>query len=167
MINANRRAPNSSFKPLPKGADLLVAVRRSIRIGRHSGRPLEELGIAPDHRHYTTKRDLLKSNVDLIRMAARILKKKPIYSLSVKPFTRKEGSRGVTVTARSKISPGKRMENISYLNIYVNGRFFKNIDCKNGTIKARTILERSKGKSELLVQAFDGANNLVAAYRLR
>ncbi|MDX6385217.1 MAG: hypothetical protein QOK48_2790, partial [Blastocatellia bacterium] len=65
LVNAVRAAPKSPFKPLPKGADLLVAVRRSIRVGRHAGRPLEELGISPDHRHHMTRRDLLQSNDDL------------------------------------------------------------------------------------------------------
>ena len=40
--------------------------------------PLEELGIAPDYRHYMTKRDLLKRNVDLLTHAANILSTKPI-----------------------------------------------------------------------------------------
>jgi Peptidase family S41 len=166
LMNAVRNAPNSPFKPLPKGADLLVAVRRSIRVGRLAGRPLEELGIAPDHRHHLTKRDLLKRNDDLIRMAARILKKKPIYSISVKPLRRKEGSRGVVVSARSKVRSGKQAQNISRLDVYVGGRPYKTLDAENGSVTARTItLGSRKRKAELLVQAFDGTNNLVAAYR--
>jgi hypothetical protein len=166
LMNAVRNAPNSPFKPLPKGADLLVAVRRSIRVGRRSGRPLEELGITPDHRHHLTRRDLLKRNDDLVRRAARILEKKPIYSFSVKPFRRKEGSRGVVVTAGSKTQPGDKIKNISRLDVYLSGRPYKTFDAKNGSIKARRVtLGRRKGKTELLLQAFDGANNLVAAYR--
>src|SRR5215510_2567964 len=44
LVNAVGNNSRSPFKPLPKGADLLVAIRRSIRVGRHAGRPLEELG---------------------------------------------------------------------------------------------------------------------------
>lgn len=166
LMRADRGAPDSPFKPLPKGADLLVAVRRSIRVGRLAGRPLEELGIAPDHRHHLTKRDLLKRNDDLIRMAARILEKKPIYSISVRPLRRKEGSRGVVVSARSKARSGKKEQNISRLDVYLGGRPYRTFDAEDGSVRARTItLGSRQSKIELLVQAFDGTNNLVAAYR--
>jgi hypothetical protein len=166
LMNAVRSGPNSPFKPLPKDADLLVAVRRSIRVGHRSGRPLEELGITPDHLHHMTRRDLLKGNNDLMRMAARILEKKPIYSISVKPLRRKEGSRGVVVSARSKVRSGKKGQNISRLDVYLGGRPYKTFDAEEGSIKARTITLRSRQrKTGLLVQAFDGTNNLVAAYR--
>jgi hypothetical protein len=166
LMNAVRAAPNSPFKPLPKGADLLVAVRRSIRVGRQAGRPLEELGIAPDYRHYMTRRDLLKSNDDLIRKAARILGKQPIYSLSVKHSAWKNGFRNLVVRAGSKIQSGARVQNIARLDVYVGGRPYKTFDSKDGSIRARKLtLKRRPGNNDLLVQAFDGANNLVAAYR--
>jgi hypothetical protein len=166
LMNAVRSAPNSPFKPLPKDTDLLVAVRRSIRVGRRSGRPLEELGITPDYLHHTTRRDLLKGNYDLMMRAARILERKPIYSLSVKPFRRKEGSRGVVVAAASQTQPKDKTKKISRLDVDVDGRHYRTFDAKNGSIRARTItLGSRRGKIKLLVQAFDGANNLVAAYR--
>jgi C-terminal processing protease CtpA/Prc len=166
LMTALGNHPESPFKPLPKGADIGLAMRRSIRVGRNSGRPLEELGIVPDDRHYMTKRDLLEGNNDLIKKAAAKLRNKPIYSLSVKPFSRKGGSWGLVVSCGSKVPPGKMVAQISYLDIHVNGRFDSSLNTKNGSIKAtRVVLERHKEKRELLVQAFDGANNLVAAYR--
>jgi len=166
LMNAVRSGRNSPFKPLPKDADLLVAVRRSIRVGHRSGRPLEELGITPDYLHHMTRRDLLKGNNDLMSMAARILEKKPIYSISVKPLRRKEGSRGVVVSARSKVRSGKKGQNISRLDVYLGGRPYRTFDAENGSVRARTITLRSRQrKIELLVQAFDETNNLVAAYR--
>jgi len=166
LMNAVRVAPNSPFKPLPKGADLLVAVRRSIRVGRQAGRPLEELGIAPDHRHHMTRRDLLKANDDLIRKAARILDQKPIYSLWVKPSAWKNGFRDVVVRAGSKIQSGTKVHNIARLDIYVGSRPYKTYESEDGSINTRRLnLKRRRGKNDLLVQAFDGANNLVAAYR--
>lgn len=166
LMNAVRSAPNSPFKPLPKDADLLVAVRRSIRVGGRSGRPLEELGIAPDYLHYMSRRDLLEGNYDLIRKAAQILGKQPIYFLSVKPFSRKDGSRGVVVTAGSKTQSGNKTKKISRLDIYLDGRSHKSFDARNGTISARTVnLGKRSGKIKLLVQVFDGANNLVGSSR--
>jgi C-terminal processing protease CtpA/Prc len=165
LMKAVRKDPNSPFKPLPKGADLGIAIRRSIRVGPRVGKLLEELGVEPDERHCMTKRDLLEGNVDLIRHAAEILNEKPIYSLSVEPLKGK-ASRGVRVTCKSKIPTANTVENISYLNISVDGRFYQTINAKNGSIEREPIiLKGRKGKTKLLVQAFGGANNLVAACR--
>ena len=163
-VGSNRRSP---FKPLPRGADMLLAVRRSIRVGRNAGRPLEELGIVPDQRHRMTRRDVLGSNDDLIERAARILMKKPVYALSVKPFSRKEGPRGIVVTAVSKIEPPDSEKNISRLDVYVNDRPYKSLDANGGSIHARRITLRKsrREKTDLLLEARDGANNLVAVYR--
>jgi C-terminal processing protease CtpA/Prc len=166
LMTAVGKSPDSPFKRLPRGADLLVAVRRSIRVGAKEGRPLEELGIAPDTRHYMTRRDLLKGNEDLIIRAAEILEQKPIYSISVKPFRRKEGSRGARVSASSKVPSGKKEQNISRLDVYVGGRPYNNFDAKNGLVKPKTIsFRKGRGNTELLVEAFDGEGNMVAAYR--
>jgi Peptidase family S41 len=167
LVNAVRDNPHSPFKPLPKGADILLAVRRSIRGGRHAGRPLEELGIIPDQRHHMTKRDVLNNNEDLIARAARILTKKPVYALSVRLFTDKQGARGIVITATSKILPPDNGKNISRLDVYVGGRPYKSFDARDGAIHARRItLGRSRSrKAELLLEARDSANNLVAVYR--
>ena len=169
LVNASKDYPHSPspFKPLPRGADIVLAVRRSIRVGRHAGRPLEELGIVPDRRHHMTKRDVLNSNDDLIARAARILAKKPVYALSVQPFTPKEGTRGIVVTAVSKFLPPDSGKNISRLDVYVGGRPFKSFEATDGALHARRItLRRSRSrKAELLLEARDSANNLVAVYR--
>jgi len=177
LMTALRNYPGSPFKPLPKGADIGLAMRRSIRVGRNSGRPLEELGIVPDDRHYITKRDLLEQNYDLLRKAAEKLRSKPVYSLSVKPFTRKAGAWGVVLSCSSKIPPPKTTKgskippvkttgNIAYVDLFLNGRFKKSINAKNGSLRATRVMFED-GNGELLVQAFDEAHNLVAASRLR
>ncbi len=162
---ANRRAADSPFKPLPKGADFVVAVRRSIRVGRHAGRPLEELGIAPDQRHYMTRKDLLNDNRDLIARAARILMTKPIYSLSVKPFRRKTGTRGLVISVGSKIPRRQEARNIAYVEVYVNDRHFKTFDAKSGSINRKSVSLGTRGAAEVEVQAYDREKNLVAAFR--
>lgn len=181
LMTALRDYPGTPFKPLPKGADIGLAMRRSIRVGRNSGRPLEELGIVPDDRHYMTRRDLLDQNYDLLRKAAEKLRSKPIYSLSVKPFTEKDGDWGLILSCTSKIPPrettkkngskkppAKTLGNIAYLDIFLNGRFMKSINAADGALNAaRVTFERDEGNRELLVQAFDEAHNLVAAARVR
>ena len=166
-MNAVRNNPRSPFRPLPRGADILVAVRRSIRVGRHAGRPLEELGIVPDERHYMTKRDILNRNDDLIKRAGRILMRKPAYALSADPFKLKDGSHGIAVRATSKNQQRDRSTSISRLDVYVNGRPCKSIDAQDGSIRARITTPGTKqnGNAELRLEAYDGANNLVAVAR--
>ena len=167
LVNASQDTPRSPFKPLPSGADFVLAVRRSIRVGRHAGRPLEELGIVPDRRHYMTRRDVLGTNDDLIKRAARILANKPVYALSVKPFESTDGDRGIVVTATSKIEPPDKRKNISRLDLYVDNRPYKSLDAKDGSIQVRRISLGSLGsmKINFRLEARDGTNQLVAVHR--
>ena len=167
LVNAVGNHSSSPFKPLPRGADMLVAVRRSIRVGRQAGRPLEELGIVPDRRHHMTRRDVLERNEDLIERAARILMKKPSYALSAKPFLPNKGARGIFISALSKVEPPDSKKNISRVDVYVNGRPYKSLDAEDGAIRGRRIALRESGseKTELLLEARDAANNLLAALR--
>lgn len=167
LINAIGDNSKSPFKPLPRGADMLVAVRRAMRIGRHAGRPLEELGIVPDRRHYMTKRDVLQRNDDLFLRAARILMKKPSYALSASPFTKKEGSGGIVINASSKTASPSRASNIARVDVYLDGRPYKSLDAQGGSIRSRRIaLRRSRSKkTEVLLEARDRANNLLAVCR--
>jgi hypothetical protein len=77
-------SPNP-FVPLPKGVKMRVAVRRSTRVGYHAGVPLEDLGVVPDERHFITRDDLLKGNVDLIAHAAKLLTERPAQTLQITP----------------------------------------------------------------------------------
>ena len=167
LVNATQGNSVSPFKPLPRGADIVLAVRRSIRVGRHAGRPLEELGIVPDQRHYMTRRDVLRSNDDLIRRAAGMLVGKPVYVLSVRPFERADGTRGIAVTAQSKIRPQDIKKNISRVDIYLDGRPHKSLNATDGAIRAKMVplSLRSHGKIELRLEARDEANRLVAVSR--
>ncbi|UCH97096.1 MAG: peptidase S41, partial [Candidatus Aminicenantes bacterium] len=69
-----RLLPSSTaMLSLPKNASFRVSIRRTTRVGKNIGMPLEDLGVVPDHIHYMTKNDLLDKNVDLIEKAASIL----------------------------------------------------------------------------------------------
>src|SRR2546429_6169341 len=154
----------SLFKPLPRNSDMALAIRRSIRVGLHDGRPLEELGIAPDHRHYMTNRDLLEQNADVVSRAVRVLQSKPVYSLSV---TAADGrGRSLNIAASSKVKPRDNKKRISRVDVFVNGRPHKTLNARNGVIRpTRVSLANVKGKLEWSVQAFDYHNNLIAAAR--
>ena len=45
LLRAQKKDPKSPFKTLPKGAEMIVAMRRSIRVGLRAGSPLEEFGV--------------------------------------------------------------------------------------------------------------------------
>ena len=116
-----------------------------------------------------TRRDVLNRNDDLIKRAGRILKGKPVYSLSVDTFKRKDGAHGIAVRASSTNQPRNRSTNISRLDAYINGRPYKSFDAKNGFIRAKAaVLGRMRNRNtELVLQAYDGTNKVVAVCRRR
>lgn len=61
------------LQPLPKGGNMRVAIRRTLRVGPQAGTEIEDLGVEPDVTHRTTLRDLLKNDADLLEEAARLL----------------------------------------------------------------------------------------------
>ena len=102
LLRAQKTDPTSPFKKLPKGAEIIVAMRRSIRVGLRAGSPLEEFGVLPDVLHLMTKRDLLDGNVDLLSRAARLIRQRPSFQLSVNPVSG-EGATRIVVSAASKV----------------------------------------------------------------
>lgn len=60
-------------EPLPLNADLRIALRRTLRVGKRSGAELEDLGVVPDKHHFMTRDDVLHGNPDLIARAAGLL----------------------------------------------------------------------------------------------
>ncbi len=65
--------PDSPFKALPGGADMRVAIRRTTRVGKNAGLPLEDLGVQPDEIHRMTRDDVMQGNRDLIAAARALL----------------------------------------------------------------------------------------------
>ena len=72
----------SQYERLSHGADLQLAIRRSLRTGEHAGRILEDLGVRPDGEiHRMTRKDLIQGNADLLEHAARILGTKTVHAM--------------------------------------------------------------------------------------
>ncbi|MBE9216582.1 hypothetical protein IQ247_28655 [Plectonema cf. radiosum LEGE 06105] len=61
------------FSPLPRNAQITMAVKRSLRVGNHNGFSLEDCGVIPDYIHHMTRNDVLNGNVDLIEKSTSIL----------------------------------------------------------------------------------------------
>ena len=154
----------SPFRTLPKGADMLVAMRRSIRIGKYAGRPLEELGIEPEYRHYTTKRDIMVGNDDLIAHAASILIKKPVYQLSV-TTTNTRGVRFATITASTKLASRDKGPSIARIDVYIDDQPVKSLPALRGALGPERVPlgKGARRKSVLRVEAYDQRRRLVAA----
>ena len=153
FIIALEKKAGSPFASLPKGVRMQAAVRRSIRVGKQAGQPLEELGVTPDRRHYMTRNDLLKRNSELLRAAAGMLAEKPVYGLSVTLQEHPDQSHSVTVTTR----------NLARLDLYINDRPYRSLDVKDGRRRAGTISRNGReGETVLLLNGYDQADTLVA-----
>jgi C-terminal processing protease CtpA/Prc len=141
------------LKPLPNGAGMRVAIRRTLRVLEHEGMPLEDLGVVPDYKHDMTKDDVLNGNVDLINHAASILAKMPVYKISTS-VTKSNG----------KITVNTSTENISRLDVYLDDRPQRSMDVINNS--AEFVLELPEsGTSFVELQGFKD-NNLVAIQRV-
>jgi hypothetical protein len=113
-------SPDSPFKDLPNNTGMRVAIRRSLRVGPHSGTEVEDLGIKPDFQHAMTRDDLLNGNVDLIERAASLLVGKPVYVLA----GRVVGSEGGKVELTTK--------NLEWVDVSLNGRPYGSPDVRDG-----------------------------------
>ena len=166
LLRAQKKDPASPFKKLPKGAEIIVAMRRSIRVGLRAGSPLEEFGVLPDVLHFMTKRDLLSDNVDLLSRAARLIQQRPSFQLSVNPVSG-EGASRMVVSAASKVPTSKAGRRISRVDIYVNGRPVLSIDAEDGTVPPTEVEIGRAGTARRAVeaQAWDRAGRLVAVCR--
>ena len=168
LMAAQAQAPTTPFRKLPKGAELIVAMRRSVRVGPNAGSPLEEFGVAPDVLHYMTKRDLLSDNVDLLSRAARLLRQRPSYRLSVTPVSG-DGPRRLLVAAASKVPAAKTRLQIARVDLYVDGRPVRSIDAVDGTVPPTEveIAQTGTARPGIDAEAWSRAGTLVAVWRTR
>jgi C-terminal processing protease CtpA/Prc len=98
----NMLEEDSPFTPLPGGADLRVALRRTLRVGERAGTELEDVGVTPTVFHRTTVGDVLQGNIDLIAAAAKILRDQPSYDLrETRAPARRDGRLSTEVTTRN------------------------------------------------------------------
>jgi hypothetical protein len=167
LRQALKKDPKSPFKTLPKGAEMIVAMRRSIRVGPRAGAPLEEFGVAPDVLHAMTSRDILEDNCDLFAAAAKIIRQQPHYTLTVQPVTRK-GARGIAVSAATKRRSSRAGSAIARVDVYVNNRPVRSIDARNGVVAPTQVTIGKVGSKPAPVEvgAWDDNGRLVAFRRV-
>lgn len=145
--------PDSPYQVLPKGANLRVSIRRTLRVGERSGTPLEDLGVVPDERHFMTRRDVLEGNLDLIEHAAEILAGMPVRRLAVSARA-VDGGLAVEVFSQG----------ITRLDVFLDGRPRASVDAA-GERTALTLPPPAAAASKLEIRGFEHGE-LVAAHRL-
>jgi C-terminal processing protease CtpA/Prc len=135
--------PNSGLKPLPKGAGMRVAIRRSLRVGRLVGTELEDLGVSPDEHHKMTKRDILEGNPDLIEAAAAVLATLPRFTLDAQA-KRSGASLKVDLTTGG----------LDRVDFELNGRPVNSIDVSDGA--SSLSLAAPSGQTSLGLKGYKG-----------
>lgn len=136
----------SPYKSLPNKANMRVSIRRTLRVGKLAGTPVEDLGVRPTHQHKVTRADLLQGNVDLLAKAGSLLAAMPVRRLGV-------AVAGTTVSLDTV--------NLDRVDIYVDGRPATSLDVTDG---AHTATLGATG-TEVRVEGFaDG--QLVAARKV-
>ncbi|MGW6575799.1 S41 family peptidase [Streptomyces sp. NPDC054945] len=113
---------SSPYLPLPNGAGMRVAIRRSLRVGERAGTPLEDLGVVPDERHRMTRRDLLEGNVDLMARAGELLRAQPVRELTIADVTRADGSLRLSL----------KTANVDRVDVYLDRRPRTSVDIPDG-----------------------------------
>ncbi|GAA3585561.1 hypothetical protein GCM10022235_65040 [Kribbella ginsengisoli] len=103
---------DGQLKQLPKGVQMRVALRRSLRVGTRIGQPLEDLGVVPDRLHELTKRDLIEENADLMAAAGVLLAERQPRLLRFTSAAAGAKKRKLTITTGS----------VTSVDVYVNGR---------------------------------------------
>jgi C-terminal processing protease CtpA/Prc len=153
----------SVYRPLPNGAGMSVAIRRSLRVGRRAGMPVEDLGVIPDERHFMTKNDLLNDNVDLINKAGSMLAAKQparAFTLTLQSLP----PRTTNIVENNRVQGIVNTKGMTRLDIYLNDRPLQSIDVQEGQTIFILNTKPSPLMQTLEIRGFDGSE-LVARYR--
>jgi Peptidase family S41 len=141
----------SPYQPLPLGANMRVAIRRSLRVGKLSGTPVEDLGVKSTEIHPLTRDDVLNGNADLLDRAGELLAAQPARKLDVTAELS-----GTTLTL------GLATSGLDRADVFVADRPRASADL---TDTATTVtVEGVQPSQQVLVQAYSGGQ--LAAARL-
>jgi hypothetical protein len=109
---------NSPYQPLPRGAGMRVAIRRTLRVGSLAGTPVEDLGVRPTELHQLTRNDVLGDNADLLEHAGDLLAAMPVRKLTVDVTKQADGSLRVDLD----------VANLDRTDVFVDGRPRASVD---------------------------------------
>ncbi|TDD45932.1 peptidase S41 [Kribbella antibiotica] len=143
--------PTSPYESLPNGANLRVAIRRTLRIGELAGTPVEDLGIQPSELHTMTRADLLDGNVDLLARAGALLAAAPKRQLQV-----------ATTFTGTTLSVTLKVVGIDRVDLYLDDRPISSEDLTGPSLTI-TILDAARGQ-RLRAEGYE-TGSLVASRR--
>lgn len=154
FVNEVLPGAGSVYHSLPHGAGMRVAIRRTLRVGKRAGTPVEDLGVIPDERHYMTLDDVLKGNVDLINKAGSMLADvAPVRGLTVR----------VQTTSPTQVIVAADTQEITRLDVYLENRPIQSLDVHGGQATF-PVAKNNSAQLNLEIQGFD-EGELVARYR--
>jgi C-terminal processing protease CtpA/Prc len=125
LLKALRDLPPDTETPyaaLPRQADMRVAIRRTLRVGKLAGTPVEDLGVRSDVRHAMTRRDVLENNVDLLDAAGALLAGRPVRRLRLDLSAAPDGTLTLQLTTGG----------MDRVDVYVDGRPRGSSDVSDG-----------------------------------
>ncbi|ADB31609.1 peptidase S41 [Kribbella flavida DSM 17836] len=103
--------PTTPYEALPNGANLRVAIRRTLRVGELSGTPVEDLGVRPHATHRMTRADLLAGNADLLAAAGALLAAMPHRRLGL-----------ATTLTGTTLTVGLDVDGMDRVDLYLDDR---------------------------------------------
>jgi C-terminal processing protease CtpA/Prc len=119
----------TGYAALPRMANISVAIRRMLRVGRQSGTILEDFGITPDVRHRMTRDDILHKNRDLLAAAGKLLASKADRVFGLSATTDAAGGGPTTLRFKTR--------GLDRIDIYQGRRPLESIDLQepDGTVE--------------------------------
>lgn len=141
------------YDSLPNGANMRVAIRRTLRVGERAGTPVEDLGVQPDIQYQVTKNDLLNSNADLIEFAGAKLAEQQPHVLQAVVSARRGDDMTVSITTK----------NVDRVDVYLDDRPMGAHDVEDG--KTELTIEDNGLFGTVFFHGFN-TSKLVAACRI-
>jgi hypothetical protein len=145
--------PGGPLQPLPANASFTVAMRRTTRVGKLMGTPVEDLGVQPDEVHQLTRNDLLNGNPDLIEHAAALL-------AAVAP-------RHITATRRAgaALAFDATVAGVTRIDVFLDDRPRLSLDVADGPLSIEPPALTPPPKSATF-RGYSGDSQLAAVLRL-
>ena len=142
LMEALSGAADIPYRALPAGTSITVAIRRTLRVGRNTGVPVEDFGVEPKEVHPTTRDDILHQGVDLMARAAELLKEGgPPRRFAVELDESPDG-----LTARFEA------KDVDRADVYTDGRPRESVDLKN--VPASAVVSGAATPGEVRVEGF-------------